>query len=258
MLKVEQVSVIFGGNQALQGISFTLPTGGIYGIIGPNGAGKTTLLNVISGVYRPTAGEVTWGDKQITGLDVHRITELGVARTFQNIELFGKLTVLENMLLAKHLDLRPSLWTAMVAPADSRSREGKAREEALAILREIGLEGQKDMPATALPFPFQRLLEVGRAMALHPSLLLLDEPAAGMTSAEIDHLSALILRLTRERGITVALVAHTLKMVMTLCQRIVVLDQGRLIAEGTPAEVQANEAVITAYLGRSREVVNGA
>lgn len=252
MLQVEGVGITFGGLQALQAISFTQPAGTIYGIIGPNGAGKTTLLNVISGVYQASAGEVRWEGKRLTGLGPHRIAALGVARTFQNLELFGTLSVLENLLLAKHLELRPTLWDAVVAPPAARRRERLAREEALAILADIGLAEYRDRPATSLPFPLQRLLEVGRAMALHPRLLLLDEPAAGMTSEEIDQLGALLKCLNRERGITLTLVAHTLKLVMSLCQRIIVLDQGAIIAQGTPAEIQSNQAVIDAYLGQAR------
>ena len=248
-LAIRQVSVRFGGVQALADVSFELRPGEILGVIGPNGAGKTTLFNAISGLVRRYEGEVTLDGHPLRGLPPQRIVERGLARTFQNIRLFRSLNVLDNVLAGQHRHVAESLLDASLRTPRYRRQETLAIRRALQVLRFVGLE-QTDLgtPATALPYGAQRRLEIARALAAYPTVLLLDEPAAGLNTGESEELAAMIRRI-RATGLAVMLVEHDMRVVMSSCDRIVVLNFGRVIAEGTPAEIRADPQVVAAYLG---------
>jgi branched-chain amino acid transport system ATP-binding protein len=219
------------------------------GLIGPNGAGKTTLFNLVTGVYTPTTGRIRLGSKDVQGMNSSQITAMGVARTFQNIRLFSSLSVLENVVAAFNLHLQSGFWGALWRGAAFRSEEALIREEALSLLEIFGLREAADAPCRSLPYGDQRRLEIVRALATRPKLLLLDEPAAGMNPTEKVELMRLI-RFTQERfRLAVLLVEHDMKVVMGICERIAVLEYGRKIAEGTPGEIQKDRRVIAAYLG---------
>ncbi len=239
---------IFGGLTALQGVSFSISAGEITGIIGPNGAGKTTLFNIVTGIYYPTSGKVFYDGKDITGFSPEKLARLGLVRTFQGIELFGQMTVVENVMVGLHTRSRSGIIaSALKLPAHLRE-ERHIRERAMSWLEFAGIADMADMKAANLPFGKGRLLEIARAMAVEPKIILLDEPAAGLNSRETSDLAALIKRI-KESGITVALVEHDMELVMGICSRIVVLNLGHKLAEGTPRQIQEDENVITAYLG---------
>lgn len=242
-LDVRQISKRFGGLQALHDVS--LETGGeILGLIGPNGAGKTTLFNIISGFLPPTSGEVHYNGQSIHRFRPHQIVELGIARTFQIVKPFGDLTVLDNVLSGRGMPVYPR-WAAFVQRYHRPASEKAARQ----ILELSGLADWIDTPARSLPIGLQRRLEIARALATGPELLLLDEPAAGLTAQEAAELAALI-RVLHEQGKSIIVIEHNMAFAMGLCRRIVVLAQGEIIAQGTPAEVQADQRVINAYLGQ--------
>jgi branched-chain amino acid transport system ATP-binding protein len=252
LLEVRALSKSFRGLQALVDYELRLPPLTIHGVIGPNGAGKTTLFHLLSGFLRPSSGSIAFEGRDITGSAAFRVSRMGIGRTFQNIRLFGELSVLDNVKVALQRRTKPSiLATLFSSPAFQRSeRELDAR--AMELLELFGLTRQRGRPARDLPYGDQRRLEIARAVGIAPKLLLLDEPNAGMNPIETQELLSLIRRLRDELGITIVLVAHDIPLVMNLCDRIQVLNYGRLIAEGDPAAVRTNKEVIAAYLGQAR------
>jgi branched-chain amino acid transport system ATP-binding protein len=249
LLVVDRLSRNFGGLMAVDGISFDVAAGEIFGLIGPNGAGKTTLFNMITGLTVPSSGSVRYADTDLGRLSAHRIAQLGVARTFQNIRLFGQLSVLQNVLIGRHLHTHSTVLAGMFGLPGARREEQKARTRALELLDLVGLADRAAVQASSLPYGDQRRLEIARALALEPRLLLLDEPAAGMNPNEKQSLSDFIREVRRRFDLTVLLIEHHVPLVMGLCDRIAVLNFGELIALGDPAQVQSDPGVIKAYLG---------
>lgn len=224
----------------------------LVGLIGPNGAGKTTVFNLLSGALVPDTGSIRFRGREVAGRPPHRIARLGLARTFQTVRLFGELSVVENVMTGMHVrDGAGFVRTILDLPAFRRA-EAAIRERAFALLEELGLAEHAERPAAALPYGVQRLVEIARALATEPVLLLLDEPAAGMNPTETDRLGTLLRRLRERHGLTLLLVEHDMRLVMRVCDRLQVLDQGRLLAEGTPEQVRGDPAVLEAYLGRRR------
>jgi len=248
MLEVSGITQIFGGVTALDAVSFSMTKGDITGVIGPNGAGKTTLFNIITGIYRQSAGTVLLEGKDVTGLPPEKLARLAMVRTFQNIELFGGMTVLENVMVGMHTRSSAGLIACALKMPWSISEERRIRLGARKWLEFAGIIDLADHPAGSLPFGKGRLLEIARALAIEPRIMLMDEPAAGLNSQETVALAQLIKRV-RDLGITVVLVEHDMELVMDICDRIVVLNLGMKLAEGTPREIQENPEVIAAYLG---------
>jgi branched-chain amino acid transport system permease protein len=249
LLELDGVGRVFGGLEALGDVRLTLSEGRIYGLIGPNGAGKTTLINLVSGLVPPTAGKVVWLGRELQGRPAHEAARAGIARTFQNIQLFPEMTVLENVIVGRHTHIRTSLLTALLRSPRERREEAGARAEAQALLDRLGLGGLAGLRAGNLAYGDQRRVEIARALAMHPRLLLLDEPAAGMNDVETARLGQFILELKRQ-GTTLLVVEHHMDLIMRVCDEILVLNFGRRIAHGTPAEVARDERVLEAYLGR--------
>jgi ABC-type branched-subunit amino acid transport system ATPase component/ABC-type branched-subunit amino acid transport system permease subunit len=249
LLKVESLSISFGGLKALQNVNLTLGSDEILSIIGPNGAGKTTLFNLISGLDRPTTGRIVLDGADITGMSAHSRARLGIARTFQNLDLFGEMSALDNVRVGAHTRLESSLLQAALRTGAQRAEEARYCDVAMDLLRFVGLERYANQKANSLAFGHQRLLEIARALASAPKLLLLDEPAAGLSSSELDFLMVLIQRIHKEFGISVLLIGHTMRLVMTLSDRVIVLDHGVQLADGLPTEIRRNSRVIEAYLG---------
>ncbi|MFP5212164.1 MAG: ABC transporter ATP-binding protein [Acidobacteriota bacterium] len=250
--EVEHAVMQFGGLTAVKDFSIKLNQGELVGLIGPNGAGKTTVFNLITGAFKPTRGKIWWQGEDITRLPIHEITARGIARTFQNIRLFTDLSVLDNVLVSFHHKLHVQFWEAMLGLPTYRREEERMREEAMDLLRELGLSHLASEKAGALAYGQQRRLEIARALATKPGLLLLDEPAAGMNPIETMQLAELVQELRAKYKLTIFLIEHDMKFVMQLCERIKVLVYGTTIAEGTPAQIQSNPEVIKAYLGESK------
>jgi len=248
MLELKGITQVFGGVTALDDVSFEIAADCITGVIGPNGAGKTTLFNIVTGIYQQTSGRVLFKGRDISGFPAEKLAGLGMVRTFQNMELFSQMTVLENVMVGLHSRTRSGFLACSLKLPWAVSEERRIHDEALYWLRFAGIEELVDVKAANLPFGKGRLLEIARAMALRPHIILMDEPAAGLNSRETLGLAALI-RSIREAGVTVVLVEHDMELVMDICERIVVLNLGRKLAEGTPREIQENPEVIAAYLG---------
>ncbi len=252
VLKIENLTMQFGGVTAVDNFSMEIRKGEIVALIGPNGAGKTTAFNAVTGVYQPTAGRIVLLDKDITGLRPDEVTGLGVARTFQNIRLFSSMTVFENVLTAHHLRRTSNIFSATFRL--NRAEEKRMRDDTDALLRQVGLYDLRDEMATSLPYGKQRLLEIVRALATKPKLLLLDEPAAGMNPQETDELGEFIKRIRSEFDLTVFIIEHHMNLVMKISDRIYVIEFGKQIAEGVPEEIRNDPTVIEAYLGGGEEL----
>lgn len=253
LLRIKSAAKAFGGIQALYNVTFDVASGAIQAVIGPNGAGKTTLFNVITGAYAPDNGQIIFEDTEIQGKKVHEVVAKGIARTFQNVELFGSMTVLDNVLVGRHVRMRCGFWGAVGRSPRVRKEEREARDYALELLRFVGLDTVAGQRSTDLPFGWQRFLEIARALATQPRLLLLDEPASGLNAVETQQLGELLLQI-RDRGITLLLVEHDMGLTMAISDRIVVLHQGQKLAEGSPREIQCNEEVVCAYLGSDEQM----
>jgi branched-chain amino acid transport system ATP-binding protein len=248
LLSAKGVSKRFGGVHALADVSFSIGHGEIYGLIGPNGAGKTTLFNVLTGIYAPDGGEFTFDGAPLAGLKPNEVAERGIARTFQNIRLFANLSALENVMIGRHVRTHANVFGAMLRDAKTRAEEKAIEKRAFELLEYVGVAKRANSLARHLAYGDQRRLEIARALATEPKLLALDEPAAGMNATETASLERLLEDIRRD-GTTILLIEHDMKLVMSVCDRVLVLDYGRKIAEDTAARVQADPKVIAAYLG---------
>lgn len=249
LLKVDNIGIQFGGLKAVQNVNLQLQTGGLIGLIGPNGAGKTTTFNMLTGVYQPTEGVITFDGKKINGLKPYQVTNLGISRTFQNIRLFKDLSVLDNVKVANHRLANHSIFSSIFRLPNHFKGEAKMEKESIEFLKIFNLDPYKDELAKKLPYGMQRRLEIARALAANPKLLLLDEPAAGMNPQETYELMELIAFIRKEFDLTILLIEHDMNLVMGICENIYVLDHGQLIAQGSPEEIRSHPKVIEAYLG---------
>lgn len=249
LLEIKEVCKNFGGVKAIDNFSCTLEEGKIHGLIGPNGAGKTTIFNNITGIYKPDSGSIMFSSKELTGSKPHSIAQAGIGRTFQNIRLFSNLSALQNVIIASNLDAQYNIFDALLRTPKYRKKESDIANRAAHLLASVGLEDCADVRASNLPYGHQRKLEIARALALHPKLLLLDEPAAGMNADESAELVGFIKEIKDLFGITILMIEHHMDVVTNLCDSVTVLNFGKTIAAGTPAEVKSNKVVIEAYLG---------
>ncbi len=248
ILQIDRLEMRFGGVAALQGISYEVPCGVIQAVIGPNGAGKTTLFNCISGILQPSDGGIFFEGLRIGGLAPHKIAKLGVSRTFQHVALFKKMSVLENVMLGRHPRTRRGFLAAGFRLPGMRAEEWRIRQKALEYLDFVGLAGLAELEAGTLPLGNQKILEISRALATEPRLILLDEPAGGLNMRETEELGELVQRI-KKLGITVLIVEHDMNLIMDISERILVLNYGQVLASGPPAEIKENNTVIEAYLG---------
>lgn len=252
LLRAERTTMDFGGVRAVDKVDLTVKEGQILGIIGPNGSGKTTFFNILTGIYKPTDGKFFFEGEDVTGWAPHKIVQVGIARTFQNIRLFGNMSLLDNILVGEHTKLKATLGGALLRTPGQRRDEAQAKERALELLDFVGLSDKAGDYAANLAYGAQRRLEVARAMATEPKLLLLDEPTAGMNPSEAETVMKLIHEI-RDLGVTITLIEHNMQVMMGTAEWIVALDAGAKIAEGTPKEIQYNDKVIAAYLGEEEE-----
>ncbi|MGN1028187.1 MAG: ABC transporter ATP-binding protein [Faecousia sp.] len=253
VLRIDNLVIAFGGLRAIDNISVHVDEGDFLGVIGPNGAGKTTFFNSITGNLIPTEGTIMFGEKALIGKAPDQISHMGISRTFQNIRIFPQMTVLENVCIPLHSKPNYSVFSAMLGLPSAKKKDAALREEALGYLQNLGIEEYKDQKAGALPYGLQRRLEIARALAAHPKLLLLDEPAAGMNNDECAELVQLLKEIHKKYNLTTVLIEHHMDVVFKLCNRIYVFNLGKLLAEGTASEIQAHPDVISAYLGERRK-----
>ncbi|NLJ16634.1 MAG: ABC transporter ATP-binding protein [Clostridiales bacterium] len=249
LLEINELSISFGGLNAVTDVNFYINSGEIFGLIGPNGAGKTTLFNMITGVYLPTKGNVTFDGKVVSGKKTYQINNIGIARTFQNIRLFREMSAIDNVMLAMNKETNYNLLQCIFGTSKYVSEEKKIFDKAMKLLDFMGIAEFYNYKAMNLPYGQQRKLEIARALASDPKLLLLDEPAAGMNPTETAELADIVRKIREKLNVTILLIEHDMSFVMSLCERIVVLDYGKLIANGTPQEIKNNPKVIAAYLG---------
>ena len=250
ILEVKGLTRSFGGIRAVDGLSFEAARGEITGLIGPNGAGKTTVFNLITAVYRPTAGTIRLEETDLANMRPFEVVRLGIARTFQNIRLFARMTCLENVMTPLLARVRYGPFQALARTRSARLEEALAKEHAFTIMRDLEIDGEASRPAGTLPYGVQRKLEIARALACSPKLLLLDEPAAGMNDAETHELGETIERVRRDFSVTIILIEHHINLVMNICSHVVVIERGALLAAGAPRDIRGNDRVVDAYLGR--------
>jgi branched-chain amino acid transport system ATP-binding protein len=253
LLETRQLMKHFGGIMAVNEISLSIDKGEILGMIGPNGSGKSTFVNLLTGIYAPDKGQTLFKDRDITALPVHRITEIGIARTFQNLRIFQNISVMTNILIGRHSQIKNSLWDVYLRPLSAWKREKAAREKAMGYLELAHLADRGNELAKNLPYGEQRLLEICRALASEPELLLLDEPCAGMNPVEMDTLAEFIKRI-KAAGTTVFIIEHNMRFIMSVAERIVVLNMGKKFKEGSPLEIQSDSGVQSIYLGEEEDI----